>query len=274
MTGARRSATTVVDTGWAREIVDAVARACESAALAAAAWVGRGDKHAADGAAVAAMRSSLATAPFDGVVVIGEGEKDEAPMLANGERVGTGAGPAVDLAVDPLDGTRLVAEGMPGSVCVLALAPRGSMLDPGRTFYMDKLVTDAVAAPHVDLRRPPAENARALAEALGRPPRVTVLDKPRHVELIAALRAAGADVTLVGEGDIAAAVAAATPGSEVDLALGIGGTPEGVVAAAAVIGLGGMLQGSIDGRFVTERDLIRSGRVLFVSAPVGLPAPR
>ncbi|HWR85582.1 MAG TPA: fructose-bisphosphatase class II, partial [Rhodoglobus sp.] len=222
-------------------------------------------KLAADAAAVAAMRSVLRDAPFDGTVVIGEGEKDAAPMLANGERLGDGSGPACDVAVDPLDGTRLVAEGIPGSICVLALAPRGTMLDPGREFYMDKAVTHVRG---VDLAEPPSALVPALAAALGHPPRVIVLDKPRHVPLVSALRAAGASVTIVGEGDIAAGVAAATRGSGVDLALGTGGTPEGVITACAVRALGGVMRGRIGSRVVTAEDLVGSDRVLYVAASV------
>jgi fructose-1,6-bisphosphatase II len=250
--------------GYPPPLVAALATATSAAAVAAREWYGRGDKHAADEAAVAAMRAALRDAPFDGTVVIGEGEKDAAPMLANGERLGDGSGPAYDVAVDPLDGTRLVAEGTPGSICVLALAPRGAMLDPGREFYMHK----AVSRVAVDLALPPAELVAALHAALGRVPRVTVLDKPRHVSLVATLRDAGAVVTLVGEGDIAAGVAAATPGSGVDLAIGVGGTPEGVITACAVRALGASMVGRIADRAVTAHDLVRSPRTLYVAAEV------
>jgi fructose-1,6-bisphosphatase II len=280
------NATTVLGgTGYAPELVAALTRATEGAAVAARAWLGRGDKDAADGAAVAAMRAALIDAPFDGNVVIGEGEKDAAPMLANGERLGAG-GEAYDIAVDPLDGTRLVAEGLPGSVAVIALAPRGTMFDPVGVFYMDKLICAAVGREVVDIRRPVADNLAALAAA-SRKQRsdlvVVVLDKPRHVGLIAEIRAAGATVALVGEGDISAAVSAAS--GEVDLVLGVGGTPEGIVAACAVRALGGFMQArlapqspeqnllALAGGHDLERileldDLVASDTVLFVSTAV------
>src|ERR1700712_1663008 len=185
-------ATTVLGgDGYESELIAALVRATEAAAGAARAWLGRGDKDAADGAAVAAMRGELGDAPFDGVVVIGEGEKDDAPMLANGERLGSG-GPAVDIAVDPLDGTRLVAQGLPGSIAVIALAPRGTLFDPVDVFYMDKLICAPVGHGIVDIRRPVAENLAALAAATGRPVSelvVVVLDKPRHGNLIDDIRA-------------------------------------------------------------------------------------
>src|SRR5471032_2495054 len=206
-------ATTVLGgTGYPAELVAALTRATEEAAAAARAWWGRRDKDAADGAAVAAMRAVLVGAPFDGIVVIGEGEKDAAPMLANGERLGTG-GTAYDIAVDPLDGTRLVAEGIRGSIAVIALAPRGTMFDPAGVFYMDKLICAGVGRGVVDIRRPVTDNLRALASASGRQVSelvVVVLDKPRHVALIAEIRTAGATLELVGEGDISAAVDAAS----------------------------------------------------------------
>ena len=279
-------ATTVLGgTGYAPELVAALRHATEGAASAAGAWLGRGEKDAADGAAVAAMRSALVDAPFDGIVIIGEGEKDAAPMLANGERLGSGGIP-YDIAVDPLDGTRLVAEGLPGSIAVIALAPRGTMFDPVGVFYMDKLICAAVGRGVVDIRRPVAENLTALAAASGKLVSelvVVVLDKPRHVRLIAEIRAAGATVTLVGEGDITAAVRAAS--GEVDLVLGVGGTPEGIVAACAVRALGGFMQarlapqspeqnllalaGGHDLEHVFElAELVASDSVLFVSTVV------
>jgi fructose-1,6-bisphosphatase II len=210
-------------------------------------------------------------------------------MLANGERLGVG-GPECDIAVDPLDGTRLVAEGLPGSICVLALAPRGTMFVPTGAFYMDKIVCGAAGRGAVDLRRPVGENLAALAEALGTPVReltVVVLDKPRHARLVAEIPAAGVRLRLVGEGDIRSAVDAATAGSGVDLVLGVGGTPEGIVAACAVRALGGFMQGRLAPQTPGERaaalaaghdldrvleldDLVASDRVLFVSAPVGV----
>jgi fructose-1,6-bisphosphatase II len=273
--------------GYGGELVERVTEATRAAATASRAWFGRGDKNAADAAAVAAMRAVLAGAPFDGTVVIGEGEKDAAPMLANGERLGAG-GPECDIAVDPLDGTRLVAEGVPGSICVLALAPRGTMFVPTDAFYMDKIVCGAAGRGVVDLRRPAGDNLAALAEASGvavRDLTVVVLDKPRHADLIARVREAGATLRLVGEGDIRAAVDAATQGSGVDVVLGVGGTPEGIVAACAVRALGGFMQGRLAPQSPAERagaltaghdldrvleldDLVASDRVLFVSTAV------
>jgi fructose-1,6-bisphosphatase II len=227
------------------------------------------------------MRGVLAGAAFAGTVVIGEGEKDAAPMLANGELLGSG-GVEFDIAVDPLDGTRLVAEGLPGSICVIALAPRGTMFVPTDAFYMDKLICGAVGRGVVDLRIPVAENLAALARAkrvdVGELT-VVVLDKPRHAQLIVDIRSAGANLRLVGEGDVAAAVQAA--GGEVDLVIGIGGTPEGIVAACAVKALGGFMQGRLApqsseeatkatlaghdlGRILELDDLVNSDEVIFV----------
>jgi fructose-1,6-bisphosphatase II len=271
--------------GHEPELIAALVRATEGAARAAGAWRGRHDKDAADDAAVAAMRAALVDAPFDGAVVIGEGEKDAAPMLANGERLGRG-GTAYDIAVDPLDGTRLVAEGLPGSIAVIALAPRGSMFDPVGVFYMDKLVCSGAGRGVVDIRMSVAGNLAAFALATGRPVSdlvVVVLDKPRHVQLVADIHAAGARVTLVGEGDVAAAVAAAS--GEVDFVLGVGGTPEGVVAACAVKALGGFMQARLApqtpdqtaavlaaghdlSRILELDDLVAGDDVLFVSSLV------
>ncbi|MCU1446596.1 fructose-bisphosphatase class II family protein [Cryobacterium sp.] len=270
------------------ELVDAVRAATKSAALAAGAWFGRGDKNAADEAAVAAMRAMLLPAPFAGFVVIGEGEKDEAPMLANGEELGSGRGPACDIAVDPLDGTRLVQEGLPGSVCVIALAPRGTLFDPRDVFYMDKLISSAPARGVLDLRATATENVLRLADALGKPVTevtVAVLDKPRHAALVAELRAAGAQVVLAGEGDVSAAIIAATTGGDIDLAMGIGGTPEGVLTACAVRAVNGFMEGRLApqtddqlrmalaaghdlDRVLTLDDLVASTTVLFASTRV------
>ena len=268
-----------------------VARLRESTEAAAAAsrqWLGKHDKNAADAAATTAMRRALADAPFTGTVVIGEGEKDHAPMLANGESLGSGGEPHSDVAVDPLDGTRLTAEGIPGSICVIALAPRGSMFDPVGVFYMDKLICGAIGRGVVDIRRSVVENLTALALAKGVAVTqllVAVLDKPRHVQLVADIRSAGARVRLVGEGDVSAAIAAASGGSDVDLVLGIGGTPEGIIAACGVRALGGVMQGRLapqsDEEMATALaaghdlasileldDLVRSDEVLFVSTRV------
>jgi fructose-1,6-bisphosphatase II len=283
------SGTTVLARGdFDPALVAAVTRATEAAARAAGAWSGRGDKDAADGAAVAAMRAALVNAPFDGTVVIGEGEKDAAPMLANGERLGAGNSPRCDVAVDPLDGTRLTAEGLPGSISVIALAPADTMFDPLDVFYMDKIVAGPVGIGVLDLRRSATQNLEAYAIAAGIPVGelvVVVLDKPRHESLIAEIRAARATVRLVGEGDVLAAVAAASAGSDVDLVLGIGGTPEGIVAACAVRALGGFMQGRLapqsdeqlamaiaaghdTNRILELDDLVASDRVLFVSTAV------
>ncbi|PXA67739.1 class II fructose-bisphosphatase [Cryobacterium arcticum] len=273
---------------YAAALVAAVAHATAAAAQAAGAWFGRGDKNAADAASVAAMRDVLWAAPFAGFVVIGEGEKDEAPMLANGEELGNGRGPACDIAVDPLDGTRLVQEGLPGSVCVIALAPRGTLFDPTDVFYMDKLISSTPARGVLDLRATPIENVRRLALALGKPVTeisVAVLDKPRHTHLVAELRAAGARVVLAGEGDVSSAILAASPGGPIDLAMGIGGTPEGVLTACAVRALNGFMEGRLApqtddqlrmaraaghdlDRVLSLDDLVSSDRVLFASTPV------
>ena len=221
-------------------------RATEAAALSAAPHMGRGDKVGGDRAAVEAMRAALATVRMSGFVVIGEGEKDQAPMLYNGEALGTGDPPHLDLAVDPVEGTRLLANGRPNAISVIAAAPRGSMWEPGTSFYMDKLVVGAAAREAIDIRATPAENLGRVAEALERPVEhltVFVLDKPRHEELVVRIREAGARVALHGEGDVMGALLAATPGTGIDLLMGIGGTPEGVVAAAATKALGGGMEG-------------------------------
>ncbi|HEX5534978.1 MAG TPA: class II fructose-bisphosphatase [Actinomycetales bacterium] len=223
-------------------------RVTEAAAMAAGRWVGRGDKNGADGAAVKAMRSLIRTVEMDGVVVIGEGEKDEAPMLFNGEHVGDGTGAQCDVAVDPIDGTRLTALGMPNAVSVLAVAERGSMYDPSAVFYMDKLATGPEAADVVDIRLPVAENIHQVAKAKGGKPddvTVVVLDRPRHQDLIQQIRQTGARIKLITDGDVAGAIMAAREGTGIDLMLGIGGTPEGIIAACALKCLGGTLQGRL-----------------------------
>ncbi len=249
-----------------------LARVTEAAALAAAAHVGRGDGRAADGAATDAMRAALAGVAVSGVVAIGEGEKDEAPMLFNGERVGTGAAPELDLAVDPVEGTRLLALGRPGAVSVIAAAPRGSMWRPGASLYMDKLVVGEAARDAVDVARTPTRNLHAIAEALGRPVDslvVFVLDKPRHAALVDEIRRAGARVALHTDGDVMGALLAALPDTGVDALMGIGGTPEGVVSAAAVRALRGGMQGVRAPQLDAERERLRAelppgemGRVL------------
>ena len=240
-----------------RNLALELARVTEAGAMAAARWVGRGNKNGADGAAVEAMRLLINTVSMRGVVVIGEGEKDRAPMLYNGEQVGDGTGPECDVAVDPIDGTRLTANGMPNAVSVLAVSARGSMYDPSAVFYMSKLVTGAAAADLVDLEAPVSHNVNAVAKAKGCSPQdvtVVILDRPRHEQLISEVRAAGARIKLITDGDVAGAIMAARDGTGVDLLLGIGGTPEGIIAACAVKCLGGIIQGRLAPRDNDERD--------------------
>jgi fructose-1,6-bisphosphatase II len=240
-----------------RNLALELARVTEAGAMAAARWVGRGDKNGADGAAVNAMRQLINTVSMNGVVVIGEGEKDDAPMLYNGEQVGDGSGPACDVAVDPIDGTRLTANGMPNAVSVLAVSARGSMYDPSAVFYMSKLVTGPAAATLVDIDAPVAHNISAVARAKACSPHdvtVVILDRPRHEQLIADVRAAGARIKLITDGDVAGAIMAAREGTGVDLLLGVGGTPEGIIAACAVKCLGGVIQGKLAPRNDAERD--------------------
>ena len=239
-----------------RNLALELARVTEAGAMAAARWVGRGDKNGADGAAVHAMRMLINTVSMDGVVVIGEGEKDRAPMLYNGEQVGDGDGPACDVAVDPIDGTRLTANGMPNAISVLAVSARGSMYDPSAVFYMSKLVTGPAAADAMDIRAPVADNIAAVARAKGcgrQDVTVVILDRPRHADLIRQVRAAGARIKLITDGDVAGAIMAARDGTGVDLLLGIGGTPEGIIAAAAIKCLGGVIQGTLYPRDDDER---------------------
>jgi fructose-1,6-bisphosphatase II len=240
-----------------RNLALELVRVTESAALNAARWVGRGEKESADQAAVDGMRIMLGTVSMNGVVVIGEGEKDEAPMLYNGEHVGDGSGPEVDVAVDPLEGTRLTALGQPNAIAVMAVAERGTMFFPGAAFYMNKIAVGPEAADAIDIDATPAENVRRVAEAKGKSPRdvsVIVLERDRHERLIADLREAGARVTLIRDGDVAPAIAAAHGGvAGVDVLMGIGGTPEGVIAAAAIKCLGGALQARLWPRNDDER---------------------
>jgi fructose-1,6-bisphosphatase II len=240
-----------------RNLALELARVTEAAALAAARWVGRGDKNGADGAAVSAMRQLISTVSMNGVVVIGEGEKDRAPMLFNGEQVGDGTGPDCDVAVDPIDGTRLTANGMPNAVAVIAVSARGSMYDPTAVFYMSKLVAGPEAAEVVDIDAPPAANIAAVARAKRCGPHdvtVVILDRPRHAELIAQVREAGARIKLITDGDVAGAILAASDGTGVDLLLGIGGTPEGIIAACAIKCIGGVILGKLAPRDEEERD--------------------
>ncbi|SEI92060.1 fructose-1,6-bisphosphatase II [Arthrobacter sp. yr096] len=220
-------------------------RATEAAAIRAAPFIGKGDKNAADGAAVDAMRHFLGSVAFDGVVVIGEGEKDAAPMLYNGEHVGNGTGPSWDVAVDPIDGTSLTAAGRQNALSVIAVSERGSMFDPSAVFYMDKIVTGPEGRGVIDLRRPVGENIRALARAKSVAVddlQIAVLDRPRHSQLIADIRATGASTRLLLDGDVAGGINAARPDSRIDMCVGVGGTPEGIITACAVKALGGLIQ--------------------------------
>jgi fructose-1,6-bisphosphatase II len=239
-----------------RNLAIEIVRVTEAAAMAAARWQGRGEKEAGDQAAVDAMRQVLDTVVMDGTIIIGEGEKDEAPMLFNGERVGTGEPPKVDLAVDPVDGTRLLAEGRPGAIAVLAAAPAGALFDPGPCVYMEKLVVGAAAADVVDLDRPIAENLAAIARALGRDVTditVMMLDRDRHEEAKAAIRRVGARLQLIPDGDVAGAILAAwDERPQVDVLYGIGGTPEGVTSACAVKALDGQILGRLWARSDAE----------------------
>ena len=246
-----------------RNLALELVRVTEAAALGAGRWIGRGDKEAADQAAVDGMRAILDTVSMHGVVVIGEGEKDEAPMLFNGEEVGDGHGPAVDVAVDPLEGTRLTAKGQPNAIAVIALAERGTMFFPGAAVYMDKIATGPEAIDVVDIEAPPRENVERVARAKGMRPSevsVVVLERERHEALIDELRETGCKVHLISDGDVAPAIAAAQPTTGVDLLMGIGGTPEGVIAAAALKCVGGGVQGKLWPRNNQERaELIGAG---------------
>lgn len=229
-----------------RNLAMELVRATEAAAIRATPFIGKGDKNAADGAAVDAMRAFLSTVEFDGQIVIGEGEKDDAPMLFNGEKVGTGRGPSCDIAVDPVDGTSLTAAGRQNAISVIAVSDKGTMLDASSVFYMDKLVAGPEGVGVVDIRKPIGENIRAIAKAKGKSVDdviVAVLDRPRHAQLIEDIRATGAGTRLLLDGDVAGGIHAARYGSRIDLCVGIGGSPEGVVTTCAVKGLGGLVQG-------------------------------
>lgn len=271
-----------------RNLALELVRVTEAAAMAAGRWVGRGDKNGADGAAVNAMRALIGTVEMNGTVVIGEGEKDDAPMLFNGEQVGDGTGADCDVAVDPIDGTRLTALGMSNAIAVLAVSERGTMYDPSAVFYMEKLATGPAAADVVDIRLPVRENIRRLAKAKSESPEdvtVCILDRPRHEGLIGEIRETGARVMIMTDGDVAGAIMAAREGTGVDLLLGIGGTPEGIIAAAAIKCLGGVIQGrlwpkddaerqrALDAghdldRVLTTDDLVRSDNVYFVATGI------
>jgi fructose-1,6-bisphosphatase II len=239
-----------------RNLALELVRVTEAAAMAASRWVGKGNKNRADGAAVRAMRQLITTVSMSGTVVIGEGEKDDAPMLFNGEHVGDGAGPECDVAVDPIDGTTLTAKGMPNAVSVLAVAERGSMYDPSAVFYMEKLVTGPEAADVVDLDAPVAENIRRVAKAKNESPEdvtVMILDRPRHERIVHEIRQTGARIKFISDGDVAGAIIAARPHTGVDLLLGTGGTPEGIIAACAIKCMGGVIQGRLAPRDEAER---------------------
>ena len=271
-----------------RNLALELVRVTEAAAMAAGSWVGRGDKNGADGAAVRAMRTLVSTVSMNGVVVIGEGEKDEAPMLFNGERVGDGTGPECDIAVDPIDGTTLTAKGMTNAIAVLAAAERGSMFDPSAVFYMDKLVTGPEAADFVDINAPVSVNIRRVAKAKRSAPEdvtVVILDRPRHEGIIKEIRETGARIRLISDGDVAGSILALREGTGVDLLLGIGGTPEGIISACAVKCLGGTIQGklwpkddeerqrAIDAghdldRVLTTEDLVTGENVFFVATGI------
>jgi fructose-1,6-bisphosphatase II len=239
-----------------RNIALELVRVTEAAALAAGRWMGRGAKNDSDGAAVNAMRRALNDVDIDGIVVIGEGEKDDAPMLYNGEQLGRGVPPQVDIAVDPIDGTRLLSNGGAGALSVVALAERGKMYQPC-TFYMDKIVVGPECVGAIDIEAPPAANIRAVARAKGLPVNavtICILDRPRHEELIRKVRATGARIKLISDGDVAGALQTVMPSSGVDMLMGIGGTPEGVITAAAMRCMGGEIQGKLWPRDDVERE--------------------
>jgi fructose-1,6-bisphosphatase II len=229
------------DRNMALELV----RATEAAAMAAGRWMGRGDKNGADGAAVNAMRFMLNTVTMDGIVVIGEGEKDQAPMLFNGERLGTGEPPLVDIAVDPIDGTTLTSQGRPNAVSVVAVAEKGTLFDPKHIYYMDKIATGPEAAGVIDINAPVAENIAAVAKAKKKGKEdvtVVVLDRPRHQQLVSEIRATGARIRFISDGDVSGALMTCKQGSGMDLLMGIGGSPEAVITACALLCVGGDFQ--------------------------------
>ncbi len=260
-----------------RNLALELVRVTEAAALSAARWMGRGDKEAGDQAAVDAMRVMLRTIDMDGIVVIGEGEKDEAPMLFNGEAVGNGRGWPVDVAVDPVDGTRLLAMGRPNALSVVGVSDRGTMFDPGPIMYMDKIVVGPISAGAIDIAAPVETNLRAIAQAEGKDLddlTVVVLDRPRHERLIADIRATGARIRLITDGDVAGAIMAVYDATPIDALMGVGGTPEGVIAACAIQCIGGAIQGRLWPRDEAERQAAVSrgydlGAVLHTSDLVG-----
>ena len=240
-----------------RNLALELGRVTETAAIAASRWIGMGEKNLADKAAVDAMRRMISSVSMNGVVVIGEGEKDQAPMLFNGERVGDGTGQSCDVAVDPIDGTTLTAKGMSNAISVIAVAPRNSMFDPSAVFYMNKLVVGPEAAGVIDINQSTGENLRAIAAAKKVPVSsltVVTLDRPRHDQLVAEIREAGARIKFITDGDVAGAVMAARPDTGIDVLMGIGGTPEGIIAACAMKCMGGEIQGRLHPRSVEERE--------------------
>jgi fructose-1,6-bisphosphatase II len=271
-----------------RNLAMELVRVTEAAAMAAGRWVGRGDKNGGDQAAVDAMRKLVGSVSMRGIVVIGEGEKDEAPMLFNGEEVGNGEGPECDVAVDPIDGTTLMSKGMPNALAVLAVSERGSMFDPSAVFYMEKIATGPEAAEVIDLSVPVAENIKRIAKAKRMDISditVCILDRPRHDDLVRQVRDAGARITFITDGDVAGAIAAARPDTGVDLLMGIGGTPEGIISAAALRCMGGAIQGrlwprddaerqaALDAghdldRILTTEDLVRGDNVFFCATGI------
>lgn len=239
-----------------RNLALELVRVTETAAIAASRWIGMGEKNLADKAAVDAMRRMISSVSMDGLVVIGEGEKDEAPMLFNGEKVGDGSGPTCDVAVDPIDGTTLTAKGMNNAISVIAVAPRGAMFDPSAVFYMNKLVVGPEAAGVIDINKSTGENLHAIAAAKKVPVRsltVVLLDRPRHDQLVADIRSTGARIKFITDGDVAGAVMAARPETGIDVLMGIGGTPEGIIAACAMKCMGGEIQGKLHPRSDQER---------------------
>ena len=240
-----------------RNLALELVRVTEAAAMAAGRWVGRGDKNGGDGAAVDAMRALIGTVSMRGVVVIGEGEKDEAPMLYNGEEVGDGTGPLCDVAVDPIDGTTLMAKGMPGAIAVIAVAERGAMFDPSAVFYMEKLAVGPDCAEVIDINAGVRENLRRIAAVKKSglsDVTVCILDRPRHAGLIQEVREAGARIRFISDGDVAGAISAASEASETDVLMGVGGTPEGIITACALKCIGGAMQAKLWPRDDAERD--------------------
>ncbi|BBY93464.1 fructose-1,6-bisphosphatase [Mycobacterium gallinarum] len=271
-----------------RNLALELVRVTEAGAMAAGRWVGRGDKEGGDGAAVDAMRELVNSVSMRGVVVIGEGEKDNAPMLYNGEEVGNGDGPECDFAVDPVDGTTLMSKGMPNAISVLAVAERGAMFDPSAVFYMNKIAVGPDAADVIDITAPVAENIKRVAKVKNSSVAdltVCILDRPRHQGLMAEVRDAGARIRLISDGDVAGAISACRPNSGTDMLLGIGGTPEGIIAAAAIRCMGGAIQAvlaptdddekqkAIDrgydlSRVLTTEDLVSGENVFFCATGV------